>query len=143
MEFKFPGIGEQALPCIPQSSNYSYFTELAHRAGYLGPPGNDYRGTTGYMGPPVNDFRNQGARREAILLELEKERIRQKRIATEIANKRGVEEELRRGRQLEVERNLLAYMRLPEERIEMLPEERAARRGIEGFETAPFHNRRY
>ncbi|KAL2502451.1 uncharacterized protein Fot_36299 [Forsythia ovata] len=134
MEFNVRSFGEQALPSIPQSSNYSYFTEQALQAGYLGPPG--------------NNFKSQGEMREAIMLELDKERISREIIATEIAKKRAVEEELKIGRQLAVERDQLAYMRRPEERIEMSLEKwlgmrAAAKRGIEGFETAQYHNRRY
>lgn len=79
-------------PPFPPSS-YSYFTEQAIRAGYMGPS----------RGRVPENFQNPVYTREAIQRELEKERIREEIIATEIARRRALEAEVRREMMLERE----------------------------------------
>ncbi|CAA2963320.1 Hypothetical predicted protein [Olea europaea subsp. europaea] len=124
MDFNYRTNGEQASP-------YSFLTEQASRAGYLRPPG--------------NDFLEQRKLREAILIELEKERIRQEVIATEIARKRAVVDELRRGQNGSIERSIgfanHSHESLAEERIGMSLEKWLGIRAATRQETAPFHYR--
>ncbi|XP_059635714.1 uncharacterized protein LOC132277889 isoform X2 [Cornus florida] len=80
MEFKFQAIDDQGSTYFHSSSSMSFFTEQALRAGYR-----------------RNDVR------EAILREIEKERIREEIIAEEISRKRLLEAEVRREMLMERE----------------------------------------
>lgn len=97
------------------------------------------------MRPPGNDFLEQRKLREAILIELEKERIRKEVIATEIARKRAVVDELRGGQNGSIERSIgfanHSHESLVEERIGMSLEKWLGIRAATRQETAPFHYR--
>ncbi|OUZ99584.1 hypothetical protein BVC80_7915g3 [Macleaya cordata] len=97
MEFRFrrneenPSSSFSYSPPPPSSSTSTYFTEQALRMGYFS---NGIKRT--YF------VRNSDRMREAIQIELEKERIREEIIAAEILRKRALEAELRRGMALEI-----------------------------------------
>ncbi|KAL6984921.1 hypothetical protein U1Q18_018302 [Sarracenia purpurea var. burkii] len=80
MEFKFRAIGDEA------STYLSYFAEQALRVSYSD---HDFGRLTEVIQNPHNI-------REAIRREIEKERIREEIITTEIARKRSLEAELKR-----------------------------------------------
>ncbi|CAL5328240.1 unnamed protein product [Camellia sinensis] len=87
MEFKFRAKdGQASTTHVPPSSTIGYFTQQALRAGYSFPD----------FGHSSDFIRNPSNVREAIQRELEKERIREEIIATEIVRKRMLEAELRR-----------------------------------------------
>ncbi|PIN17632.1 hypothetical protein CDL12_09699 [Handroanthus impetiginosus] len=71
---------EQAPLSLRSSSNYTYFTQQALRAGYLK--------------PADLDFQTRTELQAAVLREMEKEEIRQQIIVAEIARRRSEEEEL-------------------------------------------------
>ncbi|KAK2992951.1 hypothetical protein RJ640_007333 [Escallonia rubra] len=95
MEFKFRAIDEQASTYHPpsSSSNFTYFSEQARRAGI---PTADY-------GPSRDLYRSSNDVREAIQREIEKERIREEIIAAEVDRRRMLEEEVRRELRMERE----------------------------------------
>ncbi|KAL7224324.1 hypothetical protein ACSBR1_025725 [Camellia fascicularis] len=86
MEFKFRAKDGQASTTHVPPSTIGYFTQQALRAGYSFPD----------FGHSSDFIRNPSNMREAIQRELEKERIREEIIATEIVRKRMLEAELRR-----------------------------------------------
>lgn len=103
--------------------------------------------TAGYLGAPGNDFRKQRELREAILIEIEKERIRQEIITKDIARKRALEEELRRGQNGGGKRSIgfanHSHESPAEERIGMSVEKWLGIRAATKLETAPFRYQYY
>ncbi|KAK3016721.1 hypothetical protein RJ639_007442 [Escallonia herrerae] len=95
MEFKFRAIDEQASAYHPpsSSSNFTYFSEQARRAGI---PTADF-GQSRDLSRSSNDVR------EAIQREIEKERIREEIIAAEVDRRRMLEAEVRRELRMERE----------------------------------------
>ncbi|CAK9168866.1 unnamed protein product [Ilex paraguariensis] len=93
MEFKYRAIDEQAsAPYLPnQSSSFSYFAGQAVRAGYSS---TNFRGAHEFFPNHVG---------EVVQREIEKQRIREEIIATEIVRKRILEAEVRREMQMERE----------------------------------------
>lgn len=91
MEFRFRATDERPPAYVPShssSSNVSYFTEQALRAGFSGP----FRNST-------ENFRNPNPMHtmyDAVRWEFEKEQIREEIIAFEMARRRVQEEEVRR-----------------------------------------------
>ncbi|KAK3012772.1 hypothetical protein RJ639_009186 [Escallonia herrerae] len=95
MEFKFRAIDEQASTYHPpsSSSNFTYFSEQARRAGI----------PTADFGPSRDVYRSSNDVREAIQREIEKERIREEIIAAEVDRRRMLEAEVRRELRMERE----------------------------------------
>ncbi|XP_059662842.1 uncharacterized protein LOC132308690 [Cornus florida] len=152
MEFKFRAIDEQASTYLHPSSSMSYFTEQALRAGYRR---NDF-------GLGNDLFRKSSNLDEAILREIEKDRIREEIMAAEMGRKRLlIEAEVSRR-----EREMMALQRgdglshsspwtwmwmeprpsggsrLLEERLAFSLQKRVTRRreigGLDTFEIMPF-----
>ncbi|KAH0649698.1 hypothetical protein KY284_029610 [Solanum tuberosum] len=105
MDYKYESVGDHPAPARPQTMtsyaqhpqppmsytqlpSLTYFSQQAIRAGYVDPP----------------HFENKPANmREAIMREIEKERIREKIIAEEIARRRMVEFDVRRELMMEIQ----------------------------------------
>ncbi|XXG58707.1 hypothetical protein AAC387_Pa04g0948 [Persea americana] len=87
MEFKFRAGEDRPSSYLAPSPTDAYFTTQALRAGYLG---------ANLQRPDPLQNPMMILSREAVLRELEKERIREEIIAAEILRKRELEEEVRR-----------------------------------------------
>ncbi|XP_057966852.1 uncharacterized protein LOC131157032 [Malania oleifera] len=85
MDFRFRATDDIPSTYLPSSSNFSFFTEQALRAGYSS------------MEFRRNEvLRNPSDVREVVLRELEKEQIRGEIIAAEVARRRELEDEVRK-----------------------------------------------
>ncbi|KAK6126974.1 hypothetical protein DH2020_039285 [Rehmannia glutinosa] len=107
MELKNRGINQQASMRIPSPSIYGYSTEQAHRAYTMGP---DMVQTQQEFFPDLHHHLHPHARplrhhlpppnphdmRDAILIEIEKEKIREQIIMSEIVRRRVLEDQVRR-----------------------------------------------
>ncbi|KAK4431887.1 hypothetical protein Salat_0950800 [Sesamum alatum] len=116
MEFNHRGVNQQASPRIPRPSDYSYVADQPLRAGYLGPdlwqnqrefirdhhpPSQIYPHPRPFRHPHLPPHPHD--MHEAIHREIEKQRIRQEIIMSEIERRYALEAEVRMELRMEME----------------------------------------